>query len=135
MDTLPFRIAVDTHVHITWNEEPTLKTIRNVIRETIEHPQYRTGMPILCEYTQPDYNPTAEEIRAIAKHLSLSRSQLGPIALVVRSTLHYGLGNMLRAYCRMQGVRLSVFYDGEKALAWSWQEALTPETHYLQAGA
>lgn len=135
MGTLPFHIGITDHVLMVWTGSPGLEDIQAAIRQTLEHRDFRNGMPVVCEGLPAGYNPPSGEVRAIAQELASCREQLGPIALVVRSTLHFGLGNMLHTYCRMEGIRLAVFYDREKGLDWAWREAEVPRARYFKAGA
>jgi hypothetical protein len=120
---------------MVWDAKPDFTSIQTAIQQTVLHADYRDGMPILCEAQHSDYNPPIREVRAIALELAKVREKLGPIALVVHSALHFGLGNMLHAYCNMHGVRLAVFYEQQKGLDWALREATTPGTRYLKAGA
>jgi len=133
--TLPFHIGINDHVRMVWACEPTVAYVQLAVREIVQHKDYRNGMPVVCEIPQSHYDPSAREVRAIAREIAAQKLRLGPIALVVHSRLHFGLGNMLHAYCRMHGVQLAVFYDSEKGLQWAWREAVESQPNCLEAGA
>jgi len=75
-------------------------------------------MPAICYDRQSTYDPPATELRAMAADLGDYRDQFGPLAMVVRTNLHFGLANMLHAYCQSEGLTFGAFRSVDDALEW-----------------
>jgi len=133
--SFPYLIQVGDYVLCEWVGEPSLVLLQQACQQIVSHPSFRKGMPVIFADRGTSYNPLTPEIQSIALELKSHKDRLGPMALVVQYTHHLGVGNMLSAYCHMEGVRLQVFRKFEDAVAWVREASDNPPPLRLTAGA
>jgi hypothetical protein len=133
--SLPFRLEFGEYVLVEWIGEPSVENIKLAQRTVLANPLFRKGMPAIIVDKFSAYNPSQEDIQQMALETGRHRDQFGPIAMVFTSKLHFGLGNMFRAYGEIQGLRCGVFYRLEDAVAWVREAAANPPPAQFRAGA
>jgi len=114
----PYTIEITSHVLLTWTDEPSYDMCRRALDEVLAHPNFRKGMPAIAICGRSAYSPPGLELHSMAIDLGELREQIGPMALVVNTDLHFRLGRILRDYCRSEGLRFEVFQVMSDALAW-----------------
>lgn len=130
-----FRIQIGDYALLEWVGQPSLDLIKQALHQIISHPDFRKGTPVISMDKGSSYNPLAPEIHIIAMELKSRKDQLGPLAMVVHTPLHLGIGNILRVYCQMEGVRFQVFSKLEDAVEWVREESGNPPPLKQTAGA
>lgn len=83
-------------------------------------PEFHPGMGVLLFDTGGLYAPSsqeAQELVAIVSDFQKNRN-MGPFAVVVSGTFHWGVGRMLAAYALIDKTRFRVFRSEAAARAW-----------------
>jgi hypothetical protein len=115
----PFSICfADGVVLADWTGFPSAEAIRASYEETMAQPEFCDGMPILAIIHPQVPLPPSEYLRQIPVLIAPYARRTGPLALVVQSDIHMGLGRMLCSHCHMAGLQAEIFTTVEAAHVW-----------------
>ena len=93
--------------------------IEAISHRILSDPAFNPGMNLLIDARQTTANPSLAEIRSRAVFIRTTfAGNIGRIAMVVASNLHFGLGRMLSTYTRIEGLDFEVFIEMEEAIGY-----------------
>jgi len=88
----------------------------------VADPEFTAGTGVLLFDTGGLYAPSSDEAQALVALVSdyqkKPEKQMGPFAVVVSGTFHWGVGRMLAAYAVIDKTRFRVFRSEAAARAW-----------------
>ena len=90
----------------------------DLMRTLANDPRYRSSYPVLVDLRQLDYTASMEETHKFADlmaELGIFRNRM---ALVVSSSIHFGVGRQMSALAGRHGRQLEVFTGMRNALRW-----------------
>lgn len=91
------------------------------IHELVTDPRFRPGARILIDDTELDFTPLqSQDVRTVAQTVIRVDERLGnsKVAIVVPSTLAFGLVRMFELLAGEAKVEVSAFYNRDDAAAW-----------------
>jgi hypothetical protein len=90
------------------------------IEATLQHPEYRPGMKNLTDLREYVHGATKEDMARLAEHIiGHSGATRGTkAALVVSSTVSYGMARMLQTHLDDLPAQIAIFYDIDEAKRW-----------------
>jgi hypothetical protein len=90
-----------------------------VISQAFANPAIRPGLKILVQSLDSLFIPTPSEIRKASEFLEEKMKKYSArLALVVSSSVNYGMGRMLEIFCETKDINLKVFRKIEPAKEW-----------------
>jgi len=107
-------------VYIAGREIATLDEWTAFIDEILADPSYRVGFSLISDRRDQHQVPPPGYARALAEKLRERAGKLSGCrwAMVVNSTVAYGLGRMIELTVESDGIDMRLFTDYEAAMAW-----------------
>lgn len=97
-----------------------VKVFQELLSETLDHPQWRPGEPILIDHSNLNAGPlTVDGMAQLADMIQLARNELGSsrMAILAPGDLEYGLGRMWQVFVENK-------WDGEARIFRSREDAV-----------